>query len=101
MSLDELQLVGSDVFFQGDGLVLRQRSKTADTRFHFIGIEVQALGNEVGVGSQVAGRIPQQQRGKRWVVVHDSTPFAVENLAARREHGYVANAIFLCRKRIV
>ena len=38
MGFDELQLVGRDVFFQEDGLILRRRSKTANALANFLGI---------------------------------------------------------------
>ena len=64
MRIDEGEFVGSDVFFQKDRLVLRYRGEMANPGAHFIGIEVQALGNQVRIRIEVAGRIAQQQRGK-------------------------------------
>ncbi len=88
------KFVGSDVFFQKNRLVLRHRSEAANAGAHFVGIEMQALRDEIGIGGQIARRIAQQQRGERRIVIDDDAAFAIENLAAGREHGHVANAIF-------
>ena len=47
----------------------------------------------VDVVQDVAAGVAQQQRGKRRIVVDDDAPFAVQDLAARRQDGNVADAV--------
>ena len=56
---------------------------------------MQAGGNLVGIGHQVALLIAQQQDGERRIVVDDDAAFAVEDFAARREDGDLLDAILL------
>ena len=76
-------------WYRGMAAKRRMRSRIS------FGIHVQAFGNQVGVGTQVARGITQQQRGERRIVVDDVAAFAVENLAARGENRHIANAVFL------
>ena len=56
---------------------------------------------QVRIADQVASRVTQQQRRERRVIVDDGAAFAVENLAARREHRNVANAILLGGRGVI
>jgi len=62
---DERQLIGRDVFLQENRLVLRHRREALDALPHFLGIQVQALGDGIGVRRQIARGITQQERGKQ------------------------------------
>ena len=95
MGVDEGQFIRRDIFFQKNRLVLRHGRKVPDARPHFIGIEMQALRNQVRVRAQIARRIAQEQGRERGIVIDDDAPFAVQNFAARREDGNVADPILL------
>ena len=69
----------------------------ANARPHFIRIQMQTLRNQIRISIQVAGRIAQQQRRKRWIVVDDDAPFAVQNLAAGRQNRHIADAVLFGR----
>ena len=101
MRFDKGLFVLSDVFFQKDRLILRHGSEMADTRPHFIRIQMQPLRNHLRVSVEVTGGIAQQQSGKRRVVVDDDASFAVQNLATRRENRHIADAVFFRRRRIL
>ena len=71
VGFDESQFILSDVVFQKDGLILRHGGEVADAVSDFFGIEMQTLGDEARVGGEITGRVAQQQRGKRRIVLDD------------------------------
>ena len=62
---------------------------------HFFWIHVQTLGDQASIGGQIAGRIAQEHRGVRGVVVDNGPPVTIENLPTRGEYGNVADAVSL------
>ena len=101
MRLDEGQFVGRDVVLQEHRLVAGNRRHAPQARAQLIGRHVQAGGDLVGVGLEVALLIAQQQDGKRRVVVDDDAAFAVEDLAARREDGHLLDAVLFGELAVV
>ena len=67
---------------------------------HFVRIQMQTFRNQIGVGIEVARRIAQKQRRKRRIVVDDDSPFAIENLAARRKDRHIADVVFFRKSRV-
>ncbi len=99
--LDERQFVGCDVFFQENRLVLRHRREAPDALPHFVGVQVQPLGDGVRVRVQISRRIAQQQRGKRGVVIDNDPAFTIQNFAARRQNRHIADAVLLRQLRVL
>src|SRR5581483_5598391 len=61
MRFYERQLIWRDVVLQINWLVLRSTCKPLNAVPNILGIQVQALRNEIGIGREIPGRIPQQQ----------------------------------------
>ncbi len=99
--LDEGQFVGRDVFLQENRLVLRHPRGALDAQPHFVGVQVQALGDQIRIGHKIARGIAQQQRRKRGVVIDNGAAFAIQNLAARRQNRHIAHPVLLCQQRVV
>ena len=57
VSLYEGEFVGGDVIFEENGLVLRHRHELANAFANLTRVQVQPLGNDIGVRVQVATRI--------------------------------------------
>ncbi len=63
-------------------------------RAQIVRLHVQAGGDLVGIGVDVALLVAQQQHRERRIVIDDDAAFAVENLAARRQDGHLLDAVF-------
>ncbi len=98
---DERQFVGRDVVFQEQRLISRYRSHALQARAQLVGRNVQPGRNLVGVGVEVAVLIAQQQHRERRIVVNDDAAFAVENLAARRQHRDLLDAVLFGQSGVV
>ena len=98
---EEGLLVGGDVDFKGDGLVLRGGGEAADGRLDLLDGEVEAGGDEREVEVGVGDLIAQEIAGDGRVVVDEQTAFAVEEAAARGEDGDLADAVGLGEDAVV
>ena len=101
MSLDEGLLVGRDVLLQRDGLVLGRGGETAQGRLDLLGRHVQSVRDHGDLRCLVLHLVAQQIAGGGAVVIDQQPAFAIEDAAARREHGHLANAVGLGQHTVV
>ena len=60
-----------------------------------IEVEIEALGDQRQVGVDVRVLLADQEAGDGRIVVDDEAVFAVEELAARGQDGFLADAVLL------
>ena len=99
VGFDEGLLVGGDVLLDGDGLVAGRGAEMAKRGAELVKIEVEAVGDQGQVGVDVVALLADQEAGDGWVVVDQQAAVAVEELAARRQDGNLADAVLLGRRR--
>ena len=101
MGLDESQVVGSDVIFQINRLVLGRRTEAPQAIAHFFRVHMQSPRNQVSIGIEIAAGIAQEQRSERRIIVYDGPAFAVQNLSTRGQDWKVADFISLRLLRVL
>ena len=97
MRIDERQLARRQFFLDRDGLVLRSaaRLEPAHAGHQAVVVQVQAFGDGPQMlHLQVFARQIQAEGG---VIVDDHAAVAIQNLAARRQHGNRLDAVLLAR----
>ncbi len=93
--LNEGLLVRRDFLLDGDGLIARGGAEVLHGGAQLVEIEIKAARNHGQIGIDVVVLLAHQEAGNRRIVVDDQAVFAVEELAARRQHGHLANAVLL------
>ncbi len=101
VGFDEGLLVGGDVLLERDGLVLGRGGEAAERGLDLVDGEVEAVGDEGEVGGGVFDLIAEEVAGGGGVVVDEEAAFAVEDAAARGEHGHLADAVGLGERAVV
>ena len=95
VGLDEGLLIRGNVLLQWDGIVGRRACVAAQGCLDLVHRKIEAAGDEGNICLKVFDLVAQQEAGNRGVVVHEDAALAVEYLAARREHGILADAVGL------
>ena len=101
VGLDEGLLVGGDVLLDGDGLVAGRGAIAAEGGAQLVEVEVEAAGDERQIVVHVAVLLADQEAGDGGVVVHHQAVLAVEELAARGQHGNLADAVLLGLQAVI
>ena len=99
MGLNKRLLVGGNVLLDGNRLVARRGAVTAQCGAQLLQIQMQSLRNQRQIGIHVVVLLADQEARNGWVVVHHQPVLAVEELAARRQHRFLANAVLLGQQR--
>ena len=98
---DEGLLVGRDVLLERNGLVLGRDLEAAEGGLNLLDGDVQAAGDERQVGVEVFDLLAEEVAGDGGIVVDEEAAFAVEEAAARGEHGHLADAVGLRQHAVV
>jgi hypothetical protein len=93
--LNKRLLIRRNILLDGNRLVPRRQPEAMQRSLQLVEVQIQPLGNQRQVGVDIPVLLANQEAGDRRIVVHQQPAVAIQQLAPRRQHRHLANAVLL------